>query len=89
MTAALRIPSGNADCWTFPADYREAVLVCSSVCLESLDACAHFDGFASVVGAFVVDDLDAFEVMGPDAYGACAGRFADVTSYTSVIAGWS
>lgn len=67
MTATLGIPTGNANSWTLARGYSESKLVCGFVGFDALNTSPNLVGLSSIMGVFVVDEFDVFQVMRPDA----------------------
>lgn len=67
MTAALSITTSDADCRTLATDNNLAVLLGCCKDVETLNSCTQLHSCTRKGGILeVVDEVDAFQVMGPD-----------------------
>lgn len=80
MAAALRIPPCYADGGAFARRHGKADFPRGFKGFVALDAGTDLVCFARVVRAFVVEELDVFQVVGPDGQGACSYGFPVVAS---------
>ena len=54
-------------------DHVQALLVCRGICFKSLYACTYFDGFAGIIGAVIIPELDFLKMMRPYSQRAISG----------------
>lgn len=80
MAAALRIPPCYADGGAFARRHGQADFPRGFKGFMALDAGTDLVRFPRVVRAFVVEELDVFQVVGPDCQGACSYGFPIVAS---------
>lgn len=80
VAAALRIPPCYADGGAFARRHGQADSLGGFKGFVALDAGTDFVRFARVVRGLVVEELDGFQVVGPDGQGACAYGFPVVAS---------
>lgn len=76
----MRIPPCYADGGAFASRHGQADFLCGFKGFIALDAGPDLVRFACVVWGFVVEELDGFQVVGPDGQGACAYGFPVVAS---------
>ncbi len=80
MTTSLGIPPCYADVGTFAGRHGQTDFPGGFKGFVALDAGIDLVRFARVVRAFVVEELDVFQVVGPDGQGACSYGFPVVAS---------
>jgi len=78
MAAALGISPCYADCGALARCHGQADFLGGFKGFVALDAGTDFVGCSAVVRAFVVEELDVFQVVGPDGEGACSYGFPEV-----------
>lgn len=80
MAVALRIPPCYANGGAFARRHGQADFPRGFKGFVALDAGTDPVRFAGVVRAFVVEELDVFQVVGPEGQGACSYGFPVVAS---------
>lgn len=80
MAAALRIPPCYADGGAFARRHGKADFLGGCKGFKALDASTDLVCFAGIVLAFVVEELDVFQVVGLEGQGACSYGFTIVAS---------
>jgi hypothetical protein len=76
VAATLSVATSHTDRRALARDDLEALIVCSGIDFEALNAGADSDRLASVVLITPVDELDVFQVVHPERQGTCTGTLA-------------
>jgi hypothetical protein len=80
VAATLRKPADNPDSKALSAQYLQPFLRSSVIRFKALDTCPKFGRFARVSLALIVEELGAFQIMGPYAEGAFSSGLAEIAA---------